>query len=285
MNIVQLSTNLVDSYISRGLGFTKFYSPQDTEMFMRMAREVADDVGPGVILDIGTGSAIPLIHAIGTRHYGFGIDKEVSALKVASANAKLADIDRVCIAKVDMKHIYGSFDIVMSNPPYIPSEGPVSDEALEVQGDGTSFIDDIFRQFGAATRHFVIHFASITNPMRVIEIAEKSGFFVAKVDLGATRFGKYTSEEKRLAHLLKCRAGGESIFHTIETTDGPVYVQLLMTCHFIRKDGDMVHLPKEKLYSLLKRFGDLGLSGLRTEMGEEYPIRVGAYSDYPVESL
>jgi methylase of polypeptide subunit release factors len=250
-----------------------------------MAREVADEVEQGVILDIGTGSAIPLIHAIGTRHYGFGIDKESSAIKVAVANAKLANLDRLCVAQVDMKHVYGSFSVVISNPPYIPSEGPVSDEALEVLGDGTSFIDDIFHQFATTTSHFVIHFSSISNPVQVFQIAAKFGFVISKMDLGAARFGDYTSEVRRLAYLLRCRDRGESIFHTLETNDGYAHVQLLITCHFIRDNGNFVHLQTEKICSLLRRFGDVGLSGLGSDSDEESSIRLGVYSNYPIESL
>lgn len=279
MKISSLTTKLVEAYSHKGLGFTKFYSPEDTEMFMRMARKVADAISPGIILDIGTGSAIPLIHAISQRHFGIGIDKDKIAFKVAATNAKIAHSKNLCIAKADVKQVYGSFDMIMSNPPFIPSEG-VKDEALEVLGDGTSFIRDIFRQFKDDTNHFVIHFASIANPLHVFEIANKNGFALANVELGVAQFGKYSSEKHRLANLLKCRSKGESIFYTTKMNNRPIHFLMAITCHFVRKEKKRSNLVNmDNLYSILVRFGNSGLDDLVSENNYDQSIQIGTYSD------
>jgi release factor glutamine methyltransferase len=75
------------------------------------------------ILDIGTGSgAIAITLALETKAHVFATDLSLSALRVAAANARTLDA-RVSFVASDLGSALAehSFDIVVSNPPYIPA--------------------------------------------------------------------------------------------------------------------------------------------------------------------
>ena len=101
----------------------------DTETLVQAVIDVAaghDCPDPLTILDLGTGSGcilIALLHEIGNAH-GVGVDRNPDTLKIAQGNAQRHRLgDRasfVCASWLD--GLSGEFDIVVSNPPYIPSD-------------------------------------------------------------------------------------------------------------------------------------------------------------------
>jgi len=85
--------------------------------------------GPIHALDLGTGSGCigltlakeePRIHMIAS-------DISAEALEVAHENATLLDVDVNLIQSDLFQKITGSFDIIVSNPPYIPDSEVVED--------------------------------------------------------------------------------------------------------------------------------------------------------------
>lgn len=86
-------------------------------------------------LDIGTGSGCLLLSLLGEykNAHGVGIDKSDKALQVAQSNTHT---DRASFKNVDFMQPYwtqelGNFDIILSNPPYIPlSEIETLDKAV-----------------------------------------------------------------------------------------------------------------------------------------------------------
>jgi release factor glutamine methyltransferase len=87
----------------------------------------------GSILDIGTGSGtIAVTLALETRARVFATDISLAALSVASENArKLCAAVRFVAGDLASAFADGSFDLVVSNPPYVPTEESLPREVRE----------------------------------------------------------------------------------------------------------------------------------------------------------
>lgn len=97
---------------------------QDTEILVEEAlRELRDGMD---ILDMCTGSGCILISLLRYSNdcTGLGVDISGEALSVAEGNARklLAPEEQVCFLKSDLfEKVDGMYDMIVSNPPYIPS--------------------------------------------------------------------------------------------------------------------------------------------------------------------
>jgi release factor glutamine methyltransferase len=97
----------------------------DSETLVEAAlARVADRTAPLRILDLGTGTGcllLALLHEL-PQATGLGIDCSEAALAVAHANAAALGLaDRAAFRRGDWTAgLTGSFDLVVSNPPYIP---------------------------------------------------------------------------------------------------------------------------------------------------------------------
>lgn len=126
---------------------------QDTETLVEEALKV---VKQGMrILDLCTGSGciiISILHNV-TDVEGYAIDISKQALNVAKENAKLNDVS-VMFERSDLfDNVTGTFDIIVSNPPYIRTEEIVKlmpevqtfepMEALDGKEDGLCFYREI----------------------------------------------------------------------------------------------------------------------------------------------
>ena len=93
------------------------YEPaEDTYMILDGIKEF----GPGLALDVGTGSGII---AIWLAKLGFDViatDVDYKALKCAAENAKQNDVN-INLIRCDLAEpIRGKFDLITFNPPYLP---------------------------------------------------------------------------------------------------------------------------------------------------------------------
>jgi release factor glutamine methyltransferase len=96
----------------------------DTETLIEEAlRLVPDRSAPLRIADLGTGSGAILIAALTEfpTATGIGLESSPAAFRYASANARRLIGARAEIRQADWNHAEGPFDLVFSNPPYIPS--------------------------------------------------------------------------------------------------------------------------------------------------------------------
>ena len=95
----------------------------DTETLVSVAVDSFGSLPPRTFLDLGTGSGCILLSLLHEwqESEGFGVDLSFDALKVARENAGrfgLADRARfICGSWAEA--VSGSFDLVVSNPPYI----------------------------------------------------------------------------------------------------------------------------------------------------------------------
>jgi release factor glutamine methyltransferase len=137
--------------VSRLLGHREFWSldfaiddgvldPRpDSETLVEAALGVVDDrAAPLTILDLGVGSGcllLALLHELPAAT-GLGIDRSEAAIHTARANAAqldLADRARFAVADWAAPLAAGRFDLVVTNPPYIP-HGEIAGLAPEVAG-------------------------------------------------------------------------------------------------------------------------------------------------------
>ncbi|CAM5776870.1 release factor glutamine methyltransferase [Labrys miyagiensis] len=98
----------------------------DTETIVEACLAVLPDKqGAYRLLDLGTGTGAILIALLSERPRarGRGIDKAAEAVKIAALNAEDNGVaNRASFSVGDwMKGVDGPFDLVVSNPPYIPS--------------------------------------------------------------------------------------------------------------------------------------------------------------------
>ncbi len=98
----------------------------DTEILVEKALEIIDKDKKYHIIDLGVGSGCIILSILKERHNakGIGIDISKKALSTAKENAKLLEVgDRITFINSDWNNIVKNneeFDIIVSNPPYIP---------------------------------------------------------------------------------------------------------------------------------------------------------------------
>lgn len=106
------------------------------ELALDLARQAGADERPLAIADVGTGSGAILVTMLAELPLarGFGIDISVDALATARRNAITHGVEKR--ARFEQRDIAdglpGTFDVVVSNPPYIPS-GDIAGLAAEVR--------------------------------------------------------------------------------------------------------------------------------------------------------
>jgi release factor glutamine methyltransferase len=96
---------------------------------------IPDRAAPLRILDFGTGSGCLLLTLLSELYgaSGVGIDISAPALAVAARNAAALGLsERTCFIRSDWGHgIAGWFDLIVANPPYVPT-GEIAALAPEV---------------------------------------------------------------------------------------------------------------------------------------------------------
>lgn len=130
---------------------------QDTETLVEEALKV---IKPGMkIMDMCTGSGCVLISILKNAHdvEGIGYDISKQAINVAKENAKFNEVPAV-FERSDLFEdvVENDFDVIVSNPPYIPTDvvatlmPEVSQfeprEAFDGKGDGLYFYSKILEQ-------------------------------------------------------------------------------------------------------------------------------------------
>lgn len=95
---------------------------QDTETLVEEALKI---IRPGMkVLDMCTGSGCILIsilkNVVDVQGYGYDISKQ--AINVAKENAKLNNVNAVFERSDLFDEVVDKFDVIVSNPPYIPTD-------------------------------------------------------------------------------------------------------------------------------------------------------------------
>lgn len=129
---------------------------QDTETLVEQVLKI---VKPGMkVLDLCTGSGCVLISVLknAPELTGMGSDISKTALLVAKENAKLHEVDAEWVRSDLFDNITETFDVIMANPPYIPTGEILSlmpevrdfepENALDGGADGLDFYQKIAGQ-------------------------------------------------------------------------------------------------------------------------------------------
>ncbi len=97
----------------------------ETELVVEAALEAIAPEAAARVVDLGVGSGAILLAILSERAnaFGVGVDSSAGALTVARANAECAGLtDRAKFLGGDWwEGVEGRFDVVVSNPPYIPT--------------------------------------------------------------------------------------------------------------------------------------------------------------------
>jgi len=137
----------------------------ETETVLEVALSLANRAAPLRIADLGVGSGAILLALLSELPHarGTGIDIAADALDVARTNAqRLGLADRADLILGDFAAAEGAFDLVVSNPPYIPSADIARllpdvrkydpHQALDGGPDGLA----AFRSIAAIARHRLV---------------------------------------------------------------------------------------------------------------------------------
>lgn len=161
---------------------------QDTEI---LVEEVLRNLHDGMsILDMCTGSGCILLSLLKYSNdcSGIGVDISEKALAVATENSKRLELEATFLQSNLFEKVEGKFDILVSNPPYIPSDviptlmeevrshEPM--QALDGRKDGLYFYREIVRQAGEHLNRGGQLFFEIgcEQAEDVTEIMEKAGY-------------------------------------------------------------------------------------------------------------
>jgi release factor glutamine methyltransferase len=144
--------------------FSRVFQVDDRVLIPRPETEIVVEAAiarvrqSGSVIDIGTGSGCIAISIERERRdlRVTAVDRSVDALAVAAGNRRKHD-SRIALAASDvLTSIRDSFDVIVSNPPYVPLE-EYEELAVEVRiheprmaltpgGDGLEIVEQIFDQ-------------------------------------------------------------------------------------------------------------------------------------------
>ncbi|OUN70429.1 protein-(glutamine-N5) methyltransferase, release factor-specific [Drancourtella sp. An57] len=199
---------------------------QDTEILVEEADRAADDTGAKRILDVCTGSGCILLSLLkmNENRIGTGSDLSEPALKMAEENRRLLEIpeERAAFVQSDLfERIEGTYDMIVSNPPYIRTEEirKLQEEvrlhdpygALDGKEDGLYFYRRIISEAGGYFDHqgtllFEIGYDQAEDVKRLMEEAGYSQIYVKKDLAGLDRvvggvYNKARENEEELTNV------------------------------------------------------------------------------------
>ena len=131
----------------------------DTETLVDWAQEVLAPVGAPRVLDLGTGSGAIALALQKERPDArvLAVDASQDALTVAQANAERLGLPVQFRHGHWMEGLEGTFDAIVSNPPYIPAADPhlaaLQHEPLQALASGADGLDDIRTLIAQAPAH------------------------------------------------------------------------------------------------------------------------------------
>ena len=168
----------------------------DSEALIEAAMAHFGDIGPGRVLDLGTGSGALLLAALDQwpDATGVGVDASASALDVARGNAK-----RIASGRAEMRlgnwmdGVDEKFDLVLCNPPYVETAAELDPQVRDYEphsalfggADGLDHYRVLASQLPRVTADIACIEIGYTQASAVTALLETESFAVAcRQDLG-----------------------------------------------------------------------------------------------------
>jgi len=107
----------------------------ETERMVELVIAELQDTPPARVLDVGVGSGViaGALAAAFPEATVIGCDRSAEALELAGENMASLGLERVELVQSDLfAAVEGPFDLIVSNPPYIPA-GTIDSLAIEVR--------------------------------------------------------------------------------------------------------------------------------------------------------
>jgi len=145
---------------------------EDSELLAKYVEKYAK----GKVLDIGTGSGIQAEAALRFTKNVLAVDvdeESVNYVKKKGIKAKISDL---------FSNVWGKFDLIIFNPPYLPDEKLEDEESKKITTGGKHGYEILERFFAQVDNHLnengkiLIVFSSLTNKNKVNKIIKKNNF-------------------------------------------------------------------------------------------------------------
>ncbi len=159
----------------------KVYEPSDDTLLLG---EALDTKKGELVLDMGTGTGLLAMIAAKRADRVVAADISPSALECAQKNLESNGIEDMEIRKSDLfEKISESFDLIIFNPPYLPTESGEARDELSISWDGgmdgrdviDRFLKDLKEHLFPGGRVLMIG-STLSNYERTFEILRSQGF-------------------------------------------------------------------------------------------------------------
>ena len=132
--------------------FDGVYKPCDDTYLLARNLEVNKE---DEILEIGTGCGILAILAAKKAKHVVACDINPEALKCAEHNAKLNGVEIEVIKSNMFNNVKGKFDLIIFNPPYLPSSPLDREDDLKKAWDGGKTGREVINRFIKEAKKFL----------------------------------------------------------------------------------------------------------------------------------
>jgi release factor glutamine methyltransferase len=150
------------------------YEPREDSYLLQ---EWVVKLAHGHVLDMGTGSGILALAALEHAKHVTAVDLDEEAVSTLDLMAKRQGLSSLSAMRSDLfAAIKGKFDVIVFNPPYLPSDPRVPDIALDGGPNGWEVVG---RFLAGAPKHLrkngfvLLLFSSLTNQLRVNDLIHK----------------------------------------------------------------------------------------------------------------
>ena len=166
----------------------------DTEIIVDQVLKITKNKSNLNILEIGLGSGCLLLSILKEKKFfsGIGIDiskKSIEISKINAADLKL--LNRVKLIKSDVDNfVYGKYDLIISNPPYINKlgfnylESDINFEpkiALNGGIDGLSVVRKVIDKSSKLIKKWKVNIRNSLTKKHNKKIVDKKGFYINKI--------------------------------------------------------------------------------------------------------
>ncbi len=200
---------------------TKFNAYHDMMMYAEMIERVVSSLAydrEWTLIDLGAGSSIPTIRALSRlpdyrRVRVIAVDLDREALEISRVNVAVVGMDvrytyvNENIAQFVTRWKIERNQVVVTNPPYMPVPADTRDPMfVPVDGgpDGTRYVRAILTMPMPPDTLLGIRWCSLTNPLQIIDIIEKT-YDVVDVDARRAAFGVYAHATRDYLETLRSR--------------------------------------------------------------------------------